>query len=122
MQDLATTSNVSGLFGIFQNWRQIFKSFAELEEPVDPDKFVKVRNVYKACNDAAHMAFVDNHNAGHYINSYTTKINPSLCNVLKRLLENVCRLMKEWQESAVAKESEDIAPNGKKHISDKLCS
>ena len=70
---------------------------------------MEIEKVYKACNDAAHMAFVDNHNAGYYINSYTTKLNPSLDNVLKRLLESVRRLQSEWQESAAAKESEATA-------------
>ena len=51
------------------------------------------------------MAFVDNHNAGYYINSYTTKLNPTLDNVLRRLLDSVRRLQSEWQESAAAKEA-----------------
>ena len=83
MQHLATTGNASGRFSIFQDWRRVFKSLAELEELVDPDELVEVQKVYKACIDAAHMVFVDNHNAGYYVNSYTTKLNPSLDNVLK---------------------------------------
>ena len=52
---------------------------------------------------------VDNHNAGYYTNSYTTKLSPALDNVLKRLLGNVRRLQSEWQESAAAKEVDRAA-------------
>ena len=63
------------------------------------------------------MAFADNHNAGYYITSYTTKLNPSsLDNVLKRLLESVRRLQSEWQESTAAKESGGTASIGKDHF------
>ena len=64
-----------------------------------------MEKVYTECNRAAHMAFVDNHNAGYYINSYTTKLNPTMDNVLKKLLDSVRRLQNEWQESAAAKET-----------------
>ena len=77
----------------------------ELEEPVDKEELVEMEKVYTECNRAAHMAFVDNHNAGYYINSYTTKLNPTMDNVLKKLLDSVRRLQSEWQESAAAKEA-----------------
>ena len=105
MQHLATTDNSSGHFGTFQDWRQIFRTLAELEEPVDKEELAEMEKVYKESNRAAHMAFVDNHNAGYYINSYTTKLNPTLDNVLKRLLDSVRRLQSEWQESAAATET-----------------
>ena len=92
-------------FGTFQDWRQIFETLAELEEPVDKEELAEMEKVYKESNQAAHMAFVDNHNAGYYINSYTTKLNPTLDNVLRRLLDSVRRLQSEWQESAAAKEA-----------------
>jgi hypothetical protein len=55
------------------------------------------------------MAFVDNHNAGYYINSYTTKLNPTLDNVLRRLLDSVRRLQSEWQEKEAAKKHHNSA-------------
>ena len=103
LQHIGTTDKSSGDFGTFQDWRQIFKSLAELEEPVNQEELAELGKVYKACTEAAHMAFVDNHNAGYYINSYTTKLNPTLDNVLKRLMESVRRLQSEWQESEAAK-------------------
>ena len=102
-QHLGTTDQASQQFLSFQDWRQIFKMLAELEQPVNQAELSELENVYKACAQAAHMAFVDNHNAGYYINSYTTKLNPTLENVLKRLLESVRRLQNEWQEAEADK-------------------
>ena len=73
------------------------------QEPIGKEELAEVEKVYKECNLAAHNAFVDNHNAGYYINSYTTKLNPTLDNALKRLLESVRRLQSEWQEQEAAK-------------------
>ena len=39
--------------------------------------------------------FVDAHNTGYYINSYTTDLNPTMDNVLRRLLDGVHRLREE---------------------------
>ena len=44
----------------------------------------------------AKLLFADAHNAGFYINSYTTKLNPGMGTVLQRLLEGVLRLHAEW--------------------------
>ena len=115
---LATTENSSDPFATFQDWRQIFTTLAELEETVDKEELAEMEKIYKECNRAANMAFVDNHNAGYYINSYTTKLNPTLDNVLKRLLESIRRLQNDWQESAAAKETDRTAEHctdDKKH-------
>ena len=48
---------------------EIFKSLAQLEQPVNQEELAELEVVYKACTKAARMAFVDNHNAGYYINS-----------------------------------------------------
>ena len=45
---------------------------------------------------AASLAFMDAVNAGYYINSYTTKVNPGMGNVLQRLCDGVRRLRDEW--------------------------
>lgn len=109
LQHLGTTDKSSSDFCTFQDWRQIFKSLAQLEEPVDQKEIAELEKVYKACTEAAHMAFVDNHNAGYYINSYTTKLNPTLDNVLRRLLDSVRRLQSEWQEKEAAKKHHNSA-------------
>ena len=45
------------------------------------------------------LLFSDAHNAGFYINSYTTKLNPGMDTVLQRLLEGVRRLHADWEAS-----------------------
>ena len=49
---------------------------------MDKEELAEMEKVYKDCRGAAHMAFVDNHNAGYDINSYTTKLNPTMDNQL----------------------------------------
>ena len=63
-----------------------------MEELADQKEFAELEKVYQECAEAAHMVFVDNHNAGYYINSYTTKLNPTLDKVLQRLLKRVRRM------------------------------
>ena len=84
----------------------MFRQLAQLEEHLPNETF---RAITKDCTQAAHLAFVDNHNAGYYINSYTTKLNPTMDNVLKRLLESVRRLQNEWQESEAVKQPQTAA-------------
>ena len=40
--------------------------------------------------------FVDSHNTGYYINSYTTKVSPGMGNVMEKLLNGVRRLRDQW--------------------------
>ena len=40
--------------------------------------------------------FVDAHNTSYYVNSYTTKVNPRMDDVLKKLLDGVRRLKHQW--------------------------
>ena len=42
--------------------------------------------------------FSDAHNASYYINSYTTKVNPTMDDVLRNLLDGVRRLQGELQD------------------------
>ena len=87
---------------------------------MDKEELAEMEKVYSECNRAAHMAFVDNHNAGYYINSYTTKLNPTMDNVLKKLLDSVRRLQSEWQESAAAKEASKSDDDKKNARQDKF--
>ena len=40
--------------------------------------------------------FVDSHNTGYYINTYTTKVNPGMDNVMEKLINGVRRLRDQW--------------------------
>ena len=59
---------------IFKDWPSIFTSLsaATLSEDVEDVAVFKV-----ACAKAALATFVDAHNIGYYVNSYTTKLNPT---------------------------------------------
>ena len=52
----------------------------------------------QACLRAGKDIFIDAHNAGYYINSYTTKVNPTMDNVLRRIMEGIRRLQAEWED------------------------
>ena len=55
--------------------------------------------LYEAGSRAALAMFVDAHNANYYMNSYTTKMNPTMDTVLEKLLAGVRRLNDEWREA-----------------------
>ena len=61
----------------------------------------------KAGGRAALAMFVDAHNTGYYINSYTTKLNPTMDTVLEKLLAGVTRLKEEWREADAAAQDGD---------------
>ena len=42
--------------------------------------------------------FVDAHNTSYYVNSYTTKVNPCMDDVLRKLLDGVRRLKSQWND------------------------
>ena len=110
LQHLGTTDTASGGFGTFQDWRAIFMALAQLEVPTSKEELAELEKVFQECSKAANAAFADNHNAGYYINSYTTKLSPTLDNVLKRLLDSVRRLQSEWQEKEAARQPAGAAP------------
>ena len=64
-----------------------------------------VRDIKAASKSAALAAFVDSHNTGYYVNSYTTKLNPTMDGVLSKLMDSVRRLNSEWAEEEERKKS-----------------
>ena len=68
-----------------------------------PPKADTQEHLAQAVEGASLALFVDAHNTGYYINSYTTKLNPTMDNVLRRLLDGVRRLLAEW----ASKEGDD---------------
>ena len=47
--------------------------------------------------------FVDAHNTGYYINSYTTKLNPTMDTVLEKLMAGIRRLQDEQRDADAAR-------------------
>ena len=76
-------------------WHAVFSELAA-SSPAEHSEAVAA--LKDASSRAALAAFVDAHNAGYYINAYTTKLNPTMDDVLQRLLEGVRRLTEEWQD------------------------
>ena len=73
--------------------------------------------VCQAARAAAVAAFVDAHNTSYYVNSYTTKVNPTMDDVLCKLLDSVRRLKDESSEREAQEATPDaggsgVAPDG----------
>ena len=91
------------------DWPSIFRRLTEEikdgnvhHTSVDSDD---VAGILKACAAAAQDMFVDAHNAGYYINSYTTKVNATMDNVLRKIMDGIRNLHTTWQ-SEVREQSE----------------
>ena len=67
-----------------------------------------VAETLPAAQKAIRLLFADAHNAGFYINAYTTKANTSMNKVLTALMEGITRLRHRWEseESRRAKEQD----------------
>ena len=60
----------------------------------------------KQLEQTALGTFVDAHNTSYYVNSYTTKVNPTMDGVLCKLLDGVRRLRDEWQDREARREDD----------------
>ena len=68
---------------------------------------------FAAASSASSAMFVDAHNTGYYVNSYTTKLNPTMDSVLRNLLDGVRRLQQEWRSTDDGEPTMDAASRGK---------
>eukprot|EP00973_Karenia_brevis_P038749 5348128-Karenia_brevis.AAC.1 len=71
-----------------------------------------LKDIKEAAAAAALAAFTDSHNTGYHVNSYTTKLNPTMDGVLAKLMDSVRRLTSEWDEEESKNSSEDSNPAG----------
>ena len=55
---------------------------------------------------------MDSHNTGHYVNSYITKLSPTMDDVQRKLLDGVRRVHNEWSEAQTRKQAGAEAANG----------
>jgi len=102
MKHLATTSESRAWTGSNMEWPSIFQRLSEGLEDALPSPATlasdDVDGIRKACTAAAMDMFVDAHNAGYYINSYTTKVNATMDTVLRNLMEGIRNLHTTWQD------------------------
>ena len=94
---------------IFTDWHKIF---ADLSETSCGTATSLPNDIQDAATAYALASYSDAHNAGFYINSYTTKVNPTLDDVLRNLLDGVRRLQSEWQDSESKLVSESDSNDG----------
>ena len=91
-----TTSERAWDVVIFTYWHRIFKDLCAQDDPMalsaDDYKF------QQAMEKNALATFIDAHNTSYYVNAYTTKVNPTMDDVLSKLLDGVRRLRDEWQD------------------------
>ena len=107
-QHLGTTESYAHEVVTFPDWRSVFE---DLSLRADRAPTPATAAIVKASSTAALDAFVDGHNTGYYVNSYTTKLNPTMDDVLRKLLDGVRRLNDEWQKKE-AVEKPDENPRG----------
>ena len=72
---------------VWEGWRSTFASLLATDPSATPISTPAAPDV----DGGSLSLFVDAHNTGFYINSYTTKTNPVMDNVLRRLLDGLRR-------------------------------
>ena len=118
-QHLGTTEYAEHEAIVFTDWHQ---EFYDLVNTIPSNSGgadnVSTDDVCQAARAAAVAAFVDAHNTSYYVNSYTTKVNPTMDDVLCKLLDSVRRLKDEWNEREAQLAAPDVgghdagAPDG----------
>ena len=81
----------------------------------------EVEATHAAAEKASISMFVDAHNTGYYVNSYTTKLNPSMDNVLRKLLDGVRRLHGQWESEVATVAAEDKNAVDKRQAAFRKC-
>ena len=121
MDELGTTEHAKHTVLITDDWASYFESIVGNNEgiedangpPIDSEPATGVNEddteqLMNKAKEAAFDMFVDAHNAGYYINSYTTKLNPTMDMVLRRLLDGVRRLADEWEAKDAQRTAEYV--------------
>ena len=91
---LNTTAERAWDLVVFTDWHTIFREVCDTaKDGCMPDDVLAAD-----IQQCALATFIDAHNTSYYVNSYTTKVNPTMDTVLQNLLEGVRRLNAEWQD------------------------
>ena len=113
MQHLGTTSECRSFVFPSVDWQAIFQRLSQLPpvawKTLGADDATAV--AIKASLASGRSIFIDAHNAGYYINSYTTKVNPTMDTVLRKLMDGIRRLHDAWQHEEEA--TDEAAPSSK---------
>ncbi|CAK0817607.1 unnamed protein product, partial [Prorocentrum cordatum] len=97
-QHLNTTSAEKWDLVVVTDWHEIFRELANRDSPAVDGGDTARADLQRDLERHALATFVDAHNASYYVNSYTTKVNPSMDDVLCKLLDGVRRLKSQWDD------------------------
>ena len=97
---MSTTCQYTHELVVCTDWHEWFKELAGKLPHGGGDIDEGLEELKTASAAAALGAFVDSHNAGYCVNSYTTKLNPTLDGVLSKLMGAVRQLNSDWEEEA----------------------
>ena len=86
MQHLGTSSSASNWAPAQVDWLSKMQKLVANSEPSGPHD-ADLASMLSTCAGAVKDMFVDAHNAGFYINAYTTKVNPGMDNVMRNVME-----------------------------------
>jgi len=107
MQHLGAAKDARNVVTPDTDWHAVFQRLCGMPEAAweQLDSDDEVSATMKACLRAGRDIFIDAHNTGFYINSYTTKVNPTMDNVLQRIMQGIRRLHTEWEEKAATEKT-----------------
>ncbi|CAK0847613.1 unnamed protein product, partial [Prorocentrum cordatum] len=97
-QHLNTTSAEKWDLVVVTDWHEIFRELANRDSPAVDGGDAARADLQRDLERHALATFVDAHNTSYYVNSYTTKVNPSMDDVLCKLLDGVRRLKSQWDD------------------------
>ena len=106
MQHLATTPSANNWSDSKIDWLSRLQQLVVTAEHGAADG-EDLASLLSTCAAAAKEMFVTAHNAGYYINSYTTKVNPGMDNVMRKIMEGIRNLHNTWDEEAANKEKSE---------------
>ena len=110
---LGCTEHYAHEMVVCSEWHDWFTALAGKDRVPDTELSETLRDIKASAAAAAVAAFVDSHNTGYYVNSYTTKLNPTLDGVLSRLMDGVRRLNAQWEDEELKKQAgADAGPAG----------
>ncbi|CAK0814408.1 unnamed protein product, partial [Prorocentrum cordatum] len=109
-QHLNTTSAEKWDLVVVTDWHEIFRELANRDSPAVDGGDAARADLQRDLERHALATFVDAHNTSYYVSSCTTKVNPSMDDVLCKLLDGVRRLKSQWDDrsTAAGKRKEDF--------------
>ncbi|CAK0841403.1 unnamed protein product, partial [Prorocentrum cordatum] len=97
-QHLNTTPAEKWDLVVLTDLHGIYRTLANRDSPAVDSGDAARADLQRDLERHALATFVDAHNTSYYVNSYTTKVKPSMDDVLCKLLDGVRRLKSQWDD------------------------